>query len=347
MGRLTDSGGAASPQTSTRPLDQRGAGADVAFIGGAGRSGSTVLALLMGRIPGLFPVGGLGNLWERGLRENYLCGCGTAFRDCGFWQEVGREAFGGWETVDADEVGRLKLEVERYRYWPWHVAPALRPGFAGKVAAYGEYLEPLYAAVKQVSGCEVIVDNSHNVLSALVLSRMPNIRLSVLHLVRDSRGVAFSLSKRVLRSEAAGQTYMTRYSASHAGFEWLIANLPYHAIGRRFPRLRVSYEAVAASPATELARIAAFLGATLPPSDVAELGSGSFAIAENHMISGNPHRVGRDEMRVRLDDEWRRKMKPADRLIVTLLTFPLALTYGYVGHRRQSGLGGADEAPSL
>jgi peptidoglycan/xylan/chitin deacetylase (PgdA/CDA1 family) len=85
----------------------------------------------------------------------------------------------------------------------------------------------VYAAIKSVSGCTVIVDNSHDPMPALVLHRTPGIRPKVLHLVRDSRGVAFSLARYVLRAEATmAQTYMPRYSSAKASMEWVTANVP-------------------------------------------------------------------------------------------------------------------------
>ncbi len=310
--------------------------ANVAYIGGAGRSGSTILALLIGQLPGFFAAGGLSNLWERGLQENRLCGCGAHFRECAFWAQVGREAFGGWDAVDANEIVRLKFAVTRYRHLPWYLAPRLRPAFFEKLVEYSDYMGRLYAAIKTVSGCSVVIDSSHEVVPALLLRRMPNVHGRVLHLVRDSRGVAFSFSKRVLRADVTTTpTYMDRYGAVQASVEWVAANLPYHVIRTRsLPRLRIRYESLVASPATEIARIAEFFGAKLAPSELSILEGDSIEIVDNHMVSGHPHRLGLRHVQVRLDDEWRVRMRPMDRMIVTLLTWPLGLAYGYLGARR-------------
>jgi sulfotransferase family protein len=309
---------------------------DVAYIGGAGRSGSTVLALLLAQRPEVIAVGGLTNLWERGLQGNYLCGCGAHFRDCEFWTEVGSQAFGGWDSVDADEILRLKQQVTRYRHVPWLLAPRLRPAFFKNLTSYAEYMVHLYRAVAKVSGCRVIVDNSHDVPPALLLRRMPGIRSHIIHLVRDSRGVAFSVSKHVLRSEATTtRTYMDRFSPTESSGYWLVANLLYHVIPRHFlPRVRVHYESLVAAPAPQIVRIAAFLGLQLSAEEVSTLNDESIPVTQNHMISGNPHRLGRTHVEVRLDEEWRTKMKPGDRRLVTLLTLPLALPYGYLGRAR-------------
>jgi hypothetical protein len=307
---------------------------DVAYVGGAGRSGSTVLALLLGQLPDFVAAGGLNNLWERGLQENHLCGCGEHFRECAFWDQVGREAFGGWDALDANELVRLKLAVTKYRDWPWHFAPRLRPGFLEQLVEYSDYMARLYAAIKTVSGRRVVIDTSHDAVPALLLRRMPSVHGRILHLIRDSRGVAFSLARRVLRAEVTTTpTYMPRYAPAQASLEWVVANLPYHIGMRPLPRLRIHYESVVASPASEIPRIVEFLGATVSPAELSILEGDSIEVAENHMVSGNPHRLGTREVQVRLDDEWRRRMRPKDRVIVTALTWPLGLAYGYMGNR--------------
>jgi hypothetical protein len=309
---------------------------DVVYIGGSGRSGSTVLALLLGRLPGFVPVGGLTNLWERGLQKNYLCGCGSHFRDCPFWEGVGQEAFGGWENLDVDEILRLKHAATRYRHMLWLIAPRPRSAYVEKLNEYSSYVTKVYRAVTRVSGRSIVVDNSHDTPLGFFLRRAPDIHAHILHLVRDSRGVAFSASKQMLRPEAtASPTYMERYSAAKSGLEWVVSNLPYHATrSSSLPRLRIYYESLVASPATEIARIAEFLGSKASPSELSIFATGSIDIADNHMMSGNPHRLGRREIQLRLDDEWRTKMRPRDQMIVTLLTSPLALAYGYLGARR-------------
>jgi len=57
----------------------------VLYIGGWGRSGSTLLDLILGQAPGLFSAGEVREIWQSGLAENRLCGCERPFRDCSFW----------------------------------------------------------------------------------------------------------------------------------------------------------------------------------------------------------------------------------------------------------------------
>ena len=62
----------------------------VLYIAGWGRSGSTLLERLLAEVDGVTLLGEVVHLWERGVREDELCACGTAFSGCPFWSEVGR-----------------------------------------------------------------------------------------------------------------------------------------------------------------------------------------------------------------------------------------------------------------
>jgi Sulfotransferase family len=325
-----------------------GAKVTVAYIGGSARCGSTLLDLLLGQLRGFVAVGSLSNLWERGLQKNNLCGCGVSFRQCPFWTRVGDEAFGGWDAVDANELVRLQSEVARYRHLPWHFAPRLRPAFFEKVVRYAEYMARLYEAIKSVSGCSIVVDSSKDVADAVLLRRMPNVDAHIVHLVRDSRGVAFSWSKWLLRPEfTTSPTYMPRYGPAYASIDWVAANLPYHLIGAlSIPRLFVRYESLVKSPRVEIARIADFLGANLAQPDLSFLDGASGEPVHDHTVSGNPMRFDPGPIRIRLDDEWRVKMRWRDRTIVTLLTWPLGLAYGYVGARSSRDIRGGPKARS-
>ena len=66
----------------------------VMYVASWSRSGSTLLDLMLGQIPGFVSVGELRFLWERGVREGQLCGCGAPVPKCPFWSRVLEEVFG-------------------------------------------------------------------------------------------------------------------------------------------------------------------------------------------------------------------------------------------------------------
>jgi hypothetical protein len=71
-----------------------------------GRSGSTLLAVLLNSLPGFVSLGELHQVWDY-QRHDLLCSCGERFRACEFWTAVGARAFGGWDEVDAKQMTEL------------------------------------------------------------------------------------------------------------------------------------------------------------------------------------------------------------------------------------------------
>src|ERR1044071_6434693 len=98
------------------PPDDTPADIRVLYIGGWGRSGSTLTERLLGEMPDVVGAGEVTHLWVRGLLENQSCACGQPFADCPFWTTVGKTAFDGWDKLDVDGVVALKHRVDRTRF---------------------------------------------------------------------------------------------------------------------------------------------------------------------------------------------------------------------------------------
>lgn len=303
---------------------------DVLYVAGCGRSGSTLLDLVLGRVPGLVSLGEVKFLWERGLHGNELCGCGAPFRECAFWRAVGEEAFGGWDAVDVERMLWLERRVDRHRYLPLILAPWLSRRYRGLLDEYAARLEQLYRAIATVSGAELLVDSTKHPSYALILRRIRGIRLRSAHIVRDGRGVAFSWSKEVGRPEVVTRNEtMPRYGPARAAGQWLVDNLLVHAFGRRLGARRVGYERFVAAPRAELEALLAGLGRD--PADAVEALAADDAVdlGENHTVAGNPLRFRRGRIQFSLDEEWRERMTRRDRAVVSLVAWPLLAAYHY------------------
>jgi hypothetical protein len=304
----------------------------VVYLGGLGRSGSTLLERLLGELPGVCSAGELVHLWQRGIVEGERCGCGQPFADCEFWRAVGQDAFGGWAAVDTDRIAQLRHEVDRTRSIPALAARTRRPPAQARVTEYAGYYLRLYAALARVSGSGVVVDSSKHASLAFCLSGQPGLDLRVVHVVRDSRAVAYSWAKTVSRPDSAAATFMTTYSPAAAAGHWTIQNqaLQWLAAGGT-PVLRVRYEDLVAAPAAALARVAEFAGVPAGPRELGFLDPGG-AWAElhaAHTASGNPMRFRTGRVDIRRDEEWRSAMPAGHRRLVTALTAPLLARYGY------------------
>jgi hypothetical protein len=309
----------------------------VLYIGGSSRTGSTLLDRLFGQIDGYCSVGEIRHLWERGLGQRQLCGCGTPVPECEFWRAVGEEAFGGFQRIDVGAMLALKRSVDHWRYLPLLLQRSWPPGFQQRVEEYAGILTRLYRAVQHVSGCAVIVDSSKYPTHGVILNRMPEIDLYPIHLVRDSRAVAFSWQKKWFKPEVTDKREpMPNYNPFLCASEYLVMNLSLQQFTRINPRyLRLRYEDVADNPKEMLVRTLATM--ELPFPGLQFLNQATASLKPNHTVSGNPMRFKQGQIEVKPDTDWVLNMKTSHRSLVTALTFPLLHQYGYFGRKRLQG----------
>ena len=302
----------------------------VLFIGGLGRSGSTLIERLLNEIPALFAVGETIHVWERGVRDRERCGCGEPFERCPHWTSVGHQAFGGWDNVDLDDVIGLRWSVDRSRRLPAIEYAAETGGLSGDQARYVSYLRRVLQGSAVVAGRPpVLLDSSKHLSTAALLALDPTIDLRLLHLVRDPRGVAYSWTKEVHRPET-DDALMPTYSPQRTALRWVTDNLGFEALARRVPSLRLRYEDILADPGGSLRSIAALV--EVDPTDL-DLGflDGRTATLRTamHSVAGNPLRFGGDTVTLRLDDAWRHQLDRRQRALITGITGPVLARYGY------------------
>lgn len=313
---------------------QSGAGAGVAvlFIAGYGRSGSTLFERVLAKDPTFVSLGQVKHLWLQGYLQDFLCGCGVPFSQCPFWSEVDREAFKG---LDAAAARRL-FETRKEHYRPARLPAVLvheRLGRARRepdVVAYGDGLRAVYQAAVAVSGASVVIDSSKDPMHGLILARLPGVSLHVVHLIRDARGVAFSLQRPKVRHQVHWkQQRMPVETPTRTALVWSYRNALAASLNRLATSYRlVRYEDFIASPDEIVEAVRSDLGLGGLSSSV--LKDGKVTLPTTHSVSGNANRFEPSTVRLRVDDEWRRALPRADRVRVTALAAPLLLRYGYL-----------------
>jgi len=258
----------------------------VIFVAGSGRSGSTLLDMLLGQINGLHSTGELRFIWSRGFAENQLCGCGKPFRECEFWSEVVKEAFGGFENIDHVRIEELRKGTE-------HLVSDGLPVKSELFTPYKDYFEAcrnLYQAIYKISGCEYIVDSSKNTAHGFVLSNIPQIDLYTAHLIRDSRAVAYSWRREKIRPEIYWeQKFMGQRKLLTSAIRW-------NSLQRLSEKLQqtskaytlLRYEDLVKAPKISLQGLFTHLGIEQPSLDFLD---GLHAnLRTSHTVSGNPVR---------------------------------------------------------
>lgn len=302
----------------------------VLYIGGSGRSGSTLLECLIAELPGVTVLGEVAHLWERGLVLNELCACGVAFHDCAFWSAVGDDAFGGWANVDVGRVRELKDAVDRQRRMLQTARRRPSSTVHGKSVEYADYYRRIYAAAARIAGTDIVVDSSKVAPTALALSHSDQINLRILHIVRDSRGVAFSWSKQVARPETGDTELMPQLSARESTQLWLSHNLSISALAYRgVPVHRFRYEDMLEDVAGTVRE--AWKQLALPgKAEFSFMEGNAIELHPTHSVAGNPMRFKNGLTTLRPDTAWKGKMSTKDRRLVTVMSYPALKWYRYL-----------------
>ena len=300
----------------------------IIYIASSGRSGSTILDLLLGAHPSCWTLGEFHILpWE--LRTHVKpCGCGDSVENCPFWGSI---------VGELQDV-LLHGSISRFRdsYWgsrpllfgeipflasqsPWH-----RQKRKEQLHKYGcdneRVLTKVLDRAKALKGDQVtwLVDASKSVYRLLWLKEAGQFDVRVIHLVKDPRAFVYSMCK-------------NRPGLSRPWWLWKAA-LRWNVENRLFDRLfqkhftanevlRMRYDDLASDPQSCLGRISKWLDVSaddrLPDK---------FRI-ENHGIAGNPSRF--ETGGIRLDEKWRVELRRGSQLLVRAATSGPARRYGF------------------
>jgi hypothetical protein len=147
----------------------------------------------------------------------------------------------------------------------------------------------------------------------------------VLHVVRDPRAVAHSWRRRVERPEDG--TPMARWSPARTSLHWFAQNLALELLAARGTRVtRVRYEDLLDAPRRTLAGLLIRFPAG---SRLGFLTDHRAVLTTAHTASGNPLRFVVGPIDLVRDESWKGAMPRSQRWLVTAITWPLMLRYGY------------------
>jgi hypothetical protein len=291
------------------------------------RSGSTILDIILGNHEQIESVGELRSLASIGWLGAEVCSCGQPAASCEYWLEVRRR----WQDrVGGDKVARLaelQNQFERIRSFPILFAASLvrTPAFR----EYATLTAALYSAIAEVSGIRIVVDSTKYPGRALALSRMSGITLRLVHLVRDGRGVVWSVHRKANVDLQGNVVDIAPGSvAKTTTRQWLRVNLVSSLVaavgGAR--SIRVRYEDFVVKPEHELGRIGELVGVDFDA--LAKKLIDGEPLHSAHMIAGNRVRHS-GAIRLKADLEWREKLPDEDRRAFWKGAGWLARRYGY------------------
>lgn len=305
----------------------------VLSIVGAGRSGTTVLASILGEIDGYTSAGELRWLWERGVVEGRPCACGALPVSCPVWSPVVARVLE--ELGDATSVA--DIVTAQHELARWRHLPRLLRSVDGSRAQNWPALQLVRratgtacAALADVTGARVVVDTSKRPVDTAVMAGVPGVDLYVLHLLRDPRAVVHSWRRAKTYTVAGRTATMGTRGLPATVRRWTTNALTAEALRRRIPDSRwltLRYEDFATHPRRAVDAIMELLQ---EPGRAPFIDDHTVTLGANHIVMGNPSRFTSGPVPIRSDQEWRRAMTGPERLLVAAMTAPLAVRYGYL-----------------
>lgn len=295
----------------------------ILYILGRGRGGSTVLANVIGEIPGFFSAGEVRYLWDPVVVRHSACGCGQAIDECPVWSrvlaaldDVDLDQVVGWQHEIVKEANTLRL-LNPKRSARWHA-----------LKSYAEVTARLYKTIEHVTGCNVIVDSSKRPSYAAFIRALGDCDPYFVHLIRDPRASAYSWHTR--RYASAHGNEVKRRNAFDSTVRWNLLNVGSELVrravgGDRFLRMR--YEDFVKEPIERVRDICSLIGDQC--LELPFTGEHSVRLSANHTIAGNPSRFSTGDMVLRDTGEWLGGQGVAARLVSTVVALPLLRHYGY------------------
>jgi len=300
------------------------------YIAGYGRSGSTILDIILGNHDHIESVGELVNLFHDGMDIKRPCSCGKSFKDCEFWNPILSNLFGKFDTNDFYKMNKLQRDVESLTKL-WRIFTGFHSGIA--YDRYRGVMTLLFNHIAQASGKPFVVDSSKSstdhVGRPYAFRKLCGFNVKIIHLVRDGRGVMWSVMRGSNLEMERGTNGKVPFGPYRALMGWLLSNtivslLGFFDTGKHYKLVR--YEDLIDDPENELRRISSFLGINMDQL-ITQVRSRS-SLKVGHNVGGNRLRLSQ-KVKLGRDLEWRQKLPVKLRLLFLFVAWPLALKYGY------------------
>ena len=297
----------------------------VIYIAGYGRSGSTILDMLLGMHPDIAGCGELAHIFDEWINAK-LCSCRKEYDNCPYWLPIVQAFKANFSNVTYEEALQLTRKIE--------TVPTISNSAKDR-KQYAEIWQFLIKAISDRANVSTIVDSSKSTrLTARRATTLGNIReldINIIHLCRDPRAVLWSSLQGANRKLEAG--YTEGKSAQYRGgiyrtiLSWTATNFYVHVMQRvqEMPFVQVRYEDLVAEPLVELERIGAAFNLDMQP--VQDLLKEGDPLMAGHGIAGNRLRR-KGVQKLEIKNEWYTKL-PRKARQAAWLGWPLAKYYGY------------------
>jgi hypothetical protein len=245
----------------------------VLYIMGTGRSGTTMLEIMLSVNDDVCGVGELTHIFRDGFEGDKTCACGQAFSQCAFWSQIQQRLSYPFRQVlqFSDLLNRID----------WHKGflKTLFHAFSKKkTKAYARINKELYTACADVSGRRVIVDSSKYPGRALMLSRLYGSAVKIICLTRSAEGLLNAFLKTDVEQPSKSPFAVLVY------YVYVLLCCRIVALATNNV-LFITFEELTAFPVKTIKKIEAFTGITF--EQTRRRLENNAALTPGHIVTGN------------------------------------------------------------
>ena len=294
------------------------------YVACRGHSGSTLLAKMLGCFPQILNVGEIKH-FDRYFDQAKKCGSGELLPDCSLWKGVVEKLQPNYvgsmqNTFPTDGVRKGKITNFIYHlsllFWPGLVKWWAK--WPGSIAAENkrsiENHWSLIQTATRLSNRSIILDKSMSCsrFMELAIFKPPNVKLHLIHLVRDGRANMFS--------------YMRRYNDTpeQAIRGWAGVNQNIERCKHFFWKgntTLIKYEELSSAPEATCQKL-------MRKAGLNSLGSIDIERSYDHSIGGNEDRFTGYKT-IRLDQKWEQGLNRKSMKKFAQIGSTLNRKYGY------------------
>ena len=294
----------------------------IVAISGSGRTGSTLLSLLLSQHRSILNLGQLRDLWSA-WSVDAPCTCGHRLSGCPVYSVVIPEAFGGNPAEGLHEMRRsMKVffrDAADVRDWG---ATGAVERLAARHAGYIARLNSVLDALQRVTGVNDFVDASKSPEMALALGLTAGTDLRVLNLVRDPRAIAVSWRKRRGQALAGWEFSRVWAKRQQALSRWA------KGLGDRF--IEVRYEEFATDARATIERIQSWAGLASTAGIFESQDRAVISWSQQHLYPPANERILAERaaiVTIAPAEEWRDRRYWFQHTLALLATHPEGMRY--------------------
>lgn len=278
------------------------------YIAGAGRSGSTLLARVLGELKGAVNIGeGIGYIFNNDMQaKNLPCGCGQEVYNCSFWSNILCSA-----NTNSVKFGTFVSKLHSLLY-----VFLRKKKYKSELSSFQKSVEDFLREIQEVTGCDIIIDSSKKPSLIKWFEENEYLQIYIIHLIRDSRGFCSSRLK--------AKNYLAKIPIWKSILIWSFYNIAASSLKKNFNYKRIKYEEFTKKPQFFINDISSFVGL----NDVETLftNENKIRFRIQHNLAGNPEKMESNSVSI-LFRKW--ELSTFLKLVVSFFTFFQLKTYKY------------------